>query len=130
MDHLRQAGSQQGLFGGSRAALAVENPGTGSGWQQNRQDWVLPAVRREWFRMESKSPCGVHGRKPSSFDELFAVQPLVNQSPLAKSSATGTRTRVARVRAEYPDQLDYSGRSGSNERVATNSALTRDMQLS
>ena len=23
-------------------------------------------------------------------------------------SATGTRTRVARVRAEYPDQLDYS----------------------
>ena len=25
------------------------------------------------------------------------------------SSATGTRTRVARVRAEYPNQLDYSG---------------------
>ena len=24
-------------------------------------------------------------------------------------SATGTRTRVARVRAEYPSQLDYSG---------------------
>ena len=24
-------------------------------------------------------------------------------------SATGTRTRVARVRAEYPNQLDYSG---------------------
>ena len=26
-----------------------------------------------------------------------------------KDSATGTRTRVARVRAEYPNQLDYSG---------------------
>ena len=25
------------------------------------------------------------------------------------SSATGTRTRVARVRAEYPSQLDYGG---------------------
>ena len=25
------------------------------------------------------------------------------------NSATGTRTRVARVKAEYPDQLDYSG---------------------
>ena len=25
------------------------------------------------------------------------------------NSATGTRTRVARVRAEYPNQLDYSG---------------------
>ena len=24
-------------------------------------------------------------------------------------SATGTRTRVARVRAEYPNQLDYGG---------------------
>ena len=24
-------------------------------------------------------------------------------------SAAGTRTRVARVRAEYPNQLDYSG---------------------
>ena len=27
-------------------------------------------------------------------------------------SATGTRTRVARVRAEYPNQLDYSGSGG------------------
>ena len=26
-----------------------------------------------------------------------------------KHSATGTRIRVARVRAEYPNQLDYSG---------------------
>ena len=26
-----------------------------------------------------------------------------------RNSATGTRTRVARVRAEYPNQLDYSG---------------------
>ncbi len=29
-----------------------------------------------------------------------------------KHSATGTRTRVARVRAEYPNQLDYSGYGG------------------
>ena len=29
--------------------------------------------------------------------------------PENKYSATGTRTRVARVRAEYPNQLDYSG---------------------
>ena len=33
-----------------------------------------------------------------------------NEEPrMPKSSATGTRTRVARVRAEYPNQLDYSG---------------------
>ena len=30
-------------------------------------------------------------------------------SPATFSSATGTRTRVARVRAEYPSQLDYGG---------------------
>ena len=29
--------------------------------------------------------------------------------PASQNSATGTRTRVARVRAEYPNQLDYSG---------------------
>ena len=35
---------------------------------------------------------------------------------LAQNSATGTRTRVARVRAEYPNQLDYSG---SGQAVST-----------
>ena len=30
-------------------------------------------------------------------------------SKIMENSATGTRTRVARVRAEYPNQLDYSG---------------------
>ena len=29
------------------------------------------------------------------------------------NSATGTRTRVARVRADYPNQLDYSGSDGA-----------------
>ena len=28
---------------------------------------------------------------------------------MLEHAATGTRTRVARVRAEYPSQLDYSG---------------------
>ena len=31
------------------------------------------------------------------------------QAATAKTSATGTRARVARMRAEYPNQLDYSG---------------------
>ena len=29
--------------------------------------------------------------------------------PLVKTSDTGTRTQVARVKAEYPNQLDYIG---------------------
>ena len=40
-------------------------------------------------------------------------------APLSKNSATGTRTRVARVRAAYPNQLDYSG-SGQIEKKYPN----------
>ena len=32
-----------------------------------------------------------------------------SSTALEENSATGTRTWVARVRAEYPNQLDYSG---------------------
>ena len=39
------------------------------------------------------------------FADTFALLLLLPQ----QNSATGTRTRVARVRAEYPNQLDYSG---------------------
>ena len=42
-----------------------------------------------------------HGRSTVSFN--------VATWSGATNSATGTRTRVARVRAEYPNQLDYSG---------------------
>ena len=59
---------------------------------------------------------------------LLAVIPLVSQwgssiqglgDLLASvtNSATGTRTRVARVRAEYPNQLDYGGH-GDKENVS------------
>lgn len=38
-----------------------------------------------------------------------------------KYSATGTRARVARVRAEYPNQLDYSGFCAGHETAFKNS---------
>ena len=43
-----------------------------------------------------------------------AIQTIPSPCPLPtgalmNNSTTGTRTRVARVRAEYPNQLDYSG---------------------
>ena len=46
------------------------------------------------------------------------------------NSATGTQTRVARVRAEYPNQLDYSD-SGSrqHQKAQRNSASKSKMQL-
>ena len=41
---------------------------------------------------------------------IFVALPTTNwQTRSHKTSATGTRTRVARVKAEYPNQLDYSG---------------------
>ena len=42
-----------------------------------------------------------------------------------KNSATGTQTRVARVRAGYPNQLDYSGIGDWLERRTNNSRSTR-----
>ena len=43
--------------------------------------------------------------RAAHFAHTFALLLLLPQ----QNSATGTRTRVARVRAEYPNQLDYSG---------------------
>jgi hypothetical protein len=34
---------------------------------------------------------------------------VFNKENNKNSSVAGTRTRVSRVRAEYPDQLDYNG---------------------
>ena len=39
-----QGGSLQGSHGVSCDILAVDDPGTGSGWQQSKQNWALPSV--------------------------------------------------------------------------------------
>ncbi len=44
----------------------------------------------------------------------MCMGPLDMKQMHVHNSATGTRTRVARVRAEYPNQLDYSGADMSN----------------
>ena len=50
---------------------------------------------------------GVH--LPFSILRGTLCAPSVRLLCPSAASATGTRTRVARVRAEYPGQLDYSG---------------------
>ena len=52
---------------------------------------------------------GARGRH--KWSQVARVRPtyLTRRLEEQTSSATGTRTRVARVRAEYPNQLDYSG---------------------
>jgi hypothetical protein len=48
-------------------------------------------------------------RRKAKFPERKNAVPALHRSLAVPNSATGTRTRVARVRAEYPNQLDYSG---------------------
>ena len=42
--HPYLAGSLQGSHGVSCGTLAVNDLGSGSGWQQSKQNWALPAV--------------------------------------------------------------------------------------
>ena len=49
------------------------------------------------------------------------------------NSATGTRTRVTRVRAEYPNQQDYGGSvhlRASGRSVVVTGAMSRDSTVS
>jgi hypothetical protein len=57
MAHPGQAGSLQGPHGVSCGALAVNDPGIGSGWQQSKQNWALPAVVGQWARMQCSDLC-------------------------------------------------------------------------
>ena len=49
--HLNQTGGLQGFCDVSCENLADNDLGTGSGWQQSRQNWMPPAVMRYWVRM-------------------------------------------------------------------------------
>ena len=58
------------------------------------------------FTQHVFAPLWHHWLHSFGFAKLVTTQCKVDN---AQYSATGTRTRVARVRAEYPNQLDYSG---------------------
>ena len=61
------------------------------------------ALLREYFRQ-------IFDARPRTDSwEAGVSHPTSCFMPASGHSATGTRTRVARVRAEYPNQLDYSG---------------------
>ena len=54
-------------------------------------------------------------RRKAKFQERKNAVPALHRSLAVPNSATGTRTRVARVRAEYPNQLDYSGLADASD---------------
>ena len=52
-----QTGSLQGHPRGSKGGLAGNDPGTGLGWQQSRQNWTLLAVAGKQFRVACNDLC-------------------------------------------------------------------------
>ena len=54
---------------------------------------------------------GYFARVPGEASKAMFLAPgkMMNWARRPKTSTTGTRTRVARVRAEYPSQLDFCG---------------------
>ena len=61
-----QAGGLQGCQHGSARTLAENDLGTGSGWQQRRQNRALPAVAGHWARMACRDLCCAEGAPPQS----------------------------------------------------------------
>ena len=61
MAYPNQADSLQGFCGVNCTILAANDPGIGSGWQQSKQNWALPAVVGHWARMRSSDLCCVQG---------------------------------------------------------------------
>ena len=71
------------------------------GWEVRSREW--------WVRCHRSGVIGHESRVKSqeSGDRCRGQWSCIENE--FQYSATGTRTRVARVRAEYPNQLDYSG---------------------
>ena len=59
MAHPNQADRPQGSHHVSDGTLAANDLGTGSGWQQSKQNWARPAVVGYWARMKCNDPCCV-----------------------------------------------------------------------
>ena len=57
MLHLNRADSLQGLQDGNFEALAANDLGIGSGWQQSKRNWALSAVVGRWIRVIYSDLC-------------------------------------------------------------------------
>ena len=76
MAYPNQADSLQGFCSVNYTILAANDPGIGSGWQQSKQNWALPAVVGHWARMRSSDLCCVQGAPLHSSFLLLQCAPL------------------------------------------------------
>ena len=107
-----QAGSLQGSRCGSSDILTANDPGTGSGWQQSKQNWALPAVVGYWARMQCSDPCCVQGAR---------LHPYYNCLGARKGTRTGTGTNASR----HPRQFAGSKRPSATASARTPAAVAR-----
>ena len=70
-----QAGSLQGSRCVSSDILTANDPGTGSGWHQSKQNWALPAVVGYWARMQCSDPCCVQGARLHPYSNCLGARP-------------------------------------------------------
>ena len=70
---------------------------------------MLSSVCIHWIQNQSAHITCTIKNKEGCLHAAIRVFANDAEHCIFKSSATGTRTRVAWVRAEYPNQLDYSG---------------------
>ena len=87
-----QAGSLQGSRCVSSDILTANDPGTGSGWQQSKQNWALPAVVGYWARMQCSDPCCVQGARLHPYSNCGSRCPAA-RAPLP--TAPGTHDSLA-----------------------------------
>lgn len=93
--HPNQAGSLQGSHGVSCDILAVNGPGSGSGWQQNKQNWAPHAVIGQWSRMEcwSSAVCNLARLHPF----VVVVRHCGHTAASPRSSSSDRPTRPAGI---------------------------------
>ena len=87
------------------------------GRKAGRKEGRKEGKKQERAKKKKNGPKKEKRKKTKTQDRNNAVSALPHAFSVPNNSATGTRTRVARVRAEYPNQLDYSGVADASHRL-------------
>ena len=117
MAYPNQADSLQGFCSVNCTILAANDPGIGSGWQQSKQNWALPAVVGHWARMRSSDLCCVQGAPlhPFSFAAATAFSHNFPATTAMLDSLRGSSVKIGTIqrRLAWPLRKDDTHKSRS-----------------
>ena len=121
MIHPDQASSLQGHCSVSSSILAVNDPGTGTGWQQSKQNWALLAVVGTWSRMECSDPCCGELSQLHPFQQCHshppAPRPTLRFSRSRTREASTKQERGRRKHKARERQAQSKSNAGANARA-------------